>query len=209
MQVAGLLEASQTPSAEDESLARDLLGMELLAMSSEGRVTRQIENDTQAVVAGTAEYVIDSDTFDVIVGMDNVAGAMKLTGATNETRVFGITRQDYMEITDKATQALPTRVFIERAASITLKFWPVPAVAGTFRFQKYRFVRDSSDSSKTADVDKKRMKATVWACAYDLATAKSMPVERIRLLQGERDRLKAIAKADDSERGSTQMYVGS
>lgn len=206
-QVAGLLSTGQSLDVDDASLLRDMLGMEILELQAEGLVTRAVEQDTQALVASTAEYALDSDTLDVYVGPDNVAGTVYVSASTGESRVYAMSRHEYMSLTDKTAEGLPSRVFIERRTSVTAKFWPVPRESLTFRYQKVRLGRDSTTTSNTADVDKRRMKAVVWSLAFDYAVAKSVPLDRIGMLASERDRLKTIAKMDDVERGHAQFVV--
>lgn len=206
-QVCGLLHASQEPDGDDVSLARDFLNMELLELQAEGMILQTVERTTKALSSGTAEYTLDADVFDVAIGPDNVAGTMLQSGATTETRVYAISRQEYVGRTDKQSQSVPTQVYVERQSRVKLAFWPVPNATMTFKFAKVRLAYDTNPTSTTPDVQKRRVKALTWALAYDLASAKSLPLDRAREIRSERDRLKAVAKMDDVERVNGQFYL--
>jgi len=205
MQVAGLLSSAHTPEDEDLSLARDLLAMELDAQQTEGVSQRNIERDTKTLVSGTAEYTLDDDTVDVIVGPGNIAGTI-IPSSGSETHVRAISRHEYQSITNKDADGTPSLVFVEKASSVKAVFWPVPDATATFRYSKLRLPRDSSGSSNT-DVDRRRQKAMVWALAHDLAVSKGLSESRVKMLRDERDRLKAYARVNDMEQVHAQFYV--
>lgn len=206
-QVCGLYEASQTPEGDDAAMARDFLNLELDALQAEGVLRRSVERDTQTLADGTAEYTLDDDALDVFVGPDNVAGTILQSGASTETRVYIMSRHEYVGLNDKLSESVPTKVFIEKTATCKAIFWPVPNATMTFKFQKIRLVRDVTDTSSTADVERKRQKAIIWALAYDLGVAKSIPLERLREIKSERNALKSVAYADDVEPGHGQLVV--
>jgi len=207
MQVAGLLEASQQPSDADEEMARDFVNLELDELQAEGDVQRTWTRTTLPLVAGTSTYSLDSDCVDVFVGPDNVVGTI-VPSSGAETPVTVMSRHEYVSKSDKTSQSTPTRVMVERTATIKLVFWPVPPTSpGSFRYQKGTLMRDANPTNYTPDIDRKRAKALIWAVAYDMAVAKKMGIDRVGMLRAERDRLKAVARANDVERGHAQFYV--
>jgi hypothetical protein len=187
-------------------MASDLLGMELDALQTEGIVVTHVERTTQALVAGTAEYTLASDTLDVFVGPDNVAGTVFASGGA-ETPVRVISRAEYQAIAKKDTQALPTMVFVERLASVKLVFWCTPNATLTFRYSRIRLPRDMDTGSRTLDLARRWQKAICFSMAYQLALAKSAPTTRVQFLLGESERLKALARTSDVEKGHMQMYI--
>lgn len=207
MQIAGLLEASQTPSDADLAMGHDFLALELGALQSEGLVAHTVDHTaTESLVASTATYALDADCIDVIIGVTGFCGTVQ-SGTGTEMHVRAITRHEYNNITNKDAEGTPSHCYIDRGLSLSLTFWPVPSAALTFRYEKVRLMRDSSDGSKTPDVQRRRQKALVWCMAHDLAMAKSMGLDRVQYLRKEADRLKAIAHNDDVERGHGQFYL--
>lgn len=207
MQVAGLLEASATPNADDLAMGRDLLQMELDELQTVGDPQRTIERTTKALVASTAEYTLDADCIDVLVAPDNAAGTVYVTASDGETRVFIMSRAEYQGLSNKDSEGTPTRVLIEKGDTITATFWPVPSETMTFSYSKLRFPRDATLSNRP-DVDRRRLAALVWSLAYAIASTKAgMPLNRLQELKDERNRRKAVAMRDDTERGHGQLVV--
>lgn len=206
-QLAGLLEVSQNPSADDLALASDLLGMELLSMQATGIVVTHVERTTLSLVSGTAEYTLPSDTLDVFVPPDNVVGTIvPTTGA--ETPVMSISRAEYLAIPNKTSTSTPTLVFIERLATVKAVFWMVPNATGAlFRYAKIRFPRDMDIGTVTLDLAKRWQKAICYSMAYQVGLAKSIPMGRVQFLMSEAERFKAIAQASDVEKGHGQFWI--
>lgn len=207
LQIAGLLEASQTPVADDLSQGRDLLMMELLALQSEGVTITQTSRTTQALVASTAEYALATEVLDVAIDGNGLAGTVY--PSTNvETPVRSISRSEYNQIPTKDTEGTPSLVVVERLATVSLLFWPVPSAAMTFRYLKMRFPRDLDNGGRTLDIARRWQKALAYMLAYQFAFAKSLPPDRRGALKGEAAEQKALAKASDVEKGPMTLYVG-
>jgi hypothetical protein len=206
-QLAGLLEASQTMTGDDISLAADLLQVELLALQTEGVVVTHVERTTLTLVAGTAEYTLPADTLDVAISPDNVVGTVYVSGG-NETPVAAIARGDYQMISMKTTQGTPTTAFIERGATVKVVLWPVPSAASTLRYSRMRLPRDNDTGIVTLDLARRWQKAIMLSLAYNLALAKSAPLGRVKFLFDEAERQKALARASDVEKVHMQMTIG-
>lgn len=204
-QLAGLLEASQSPSEPDAALGRDFLNLELDALESEGILTRTIDRVTQALSIGVDTYTLGADVVGVFVGPDQIAGT--IVNSTNaETYVRAISRHEYVEITAKTATGTPTLVYPECLASTKLIFWPIPDAAVTFRYQARRLPRDST-AGTTSDIDRRRQKAVLWSLAHDVAVAKSVPIDRVKYLKNEAERLKMIARGLDTQPGNIEFFV--
>jgi len=206
-QLAGILEASQSPQANDLAMASDFLGMELDALQAEGVQLRTIQRATQALTSGTESYALAADVIDVFYGPDNIAGTIVHTSGA-ETLVRGIDRQEYLQLTNKTTSALPTLVYVEKAAAVTLLFWPVPNDSTTlFRYSQVRLPRDADTGAVTLDVARRWQKAICYAMAYAIAVAKSMPLARVSMLENRAETEKRKALANDVEKTHMQLYV--
>lgn len=206
-QIAGLLEASQRPSADDYSLASDLLVMVLHSLQSEGITITQTSRTTQALVASTAEYALAAEVLDVFVDGNNIAGTVyPSTGV--ETPVRAISRSEYNQIPTKTTSGTPSLVLIERLSTVSLLFWPAPSATMTFRYLKERFPRDLDEGTQTLDISRRWLLPLTYMLAHQVAFAKSLPLDRRRELKGEAEELKRAAKNSDVEKGAMQLYVG-
>lgn len=205
-QLAGLLESAQSMRADDAAMASDLLGMELDSLQAEGVLLRHVERTTKALVAGTAAYTLDTDTVDVFVGPDNVAGTY-VPSSGGESVIRAISRQEYIQITNKTTQAVPSLVYIEKTASVVATFWPVPAATSSYRYSKVRFPRDADTGTVTLDVARKWQKALCYQMAWQIALAKSAPAAKVAMLKGVGESEKRKALMNDVESPHAQLYV--
>jgi hypothetical protein len=205
-QLAGALDASQQPTGNDISLAADILGMELDFLQAEGIILRTVVLDTVALVDGTAEYTLDSDTVDVVVEPDGKAGMVWET-AGSETMVRSISRADYQALGNKTVEGTPTLCWINRGATITATFWPVPSASMTFRFSKVRLLYDAAPGSTTMDFARKWQKPLVYSMAYQIALAKGAPLDRVGFLKNTAEELKKIALSDEHQRGHGQFAI--
>src|SRR6185295_5829783 len=206
-QIAGLIEASQSPRSDDLSMARDFLGMELDALQADGVVLRTVIRTTLPLIASTSSYTLDNDTIDVALDPGNMAG-MIVPASDGETPVRAIARAEYQQIVTKDTEALPTLVYIEKQATTTLHFWPVPPDSTlTFSYSKIRLPRDSTTGSNTPDLARRWAKAICYQMAWQIAMAKSVPLSRVQALQGLADSFMTRARLGDTEKGAIQLYA--
>ncbi len=212
-QATGLLEAGKDAPPEDLALASNFMNLELQALQAEGVVLRTVERTTLTLGtpdAGTAAtYTLPSDTIDVQLGPNDQVGTIIPTSGS-ETLVEAMSRAQYLETTDKtsAVSGTPMRAYVEKQASVTVTFWPVPdADSATFRYARVRLLRDADTGSVTIDLARRWLKFVVYATAVHLARAKSCGLDVISDLRGEAERMKAVCQADDAERGSVRFTV--
>lgn len=205
-QVAGLYEASHEPSGDDISLASDIMQMELMSLQARGVVVTWVARTLHAIVADTAAYSLDTDTLDVAVDPNNVAGTFVPTSGA-ETPITVMSRSEYIILSSKTTSGTPSKVFIDRLSTVTLTFWPVPSDSGSFRYGKIRFPRDMDTGARTLDLSRRWQKAMVYSIGYQLALAKSMPLDRVGFLKNEAENLSREAMRSDVEGGHAQLFV--
>lgn len=205
--LAGAAEAAQDPSTDDTALAADFLNMVLLDLQADGIVPTHVARTTLALVASTATYALPSDTLDVVLDANNFAGTI-IPSSGSETPLFAMTRAEYVSITNKDTEATPTRVYIERLSTVSVVFWPVPDEALTFSYQKQRFARDTDTGAVTLDMSKRWLLALCYELAAHISLAKSMPLDRVRELRKQAEVLKARCRGSDVEKVNYQMGVG-
>lgn len=209
-QLAGLLGAGKEPTAEDTGMAANFMRLELSSLQAEGVVLQTVERTTLALVAGTAEYTLPSDTIEIKLGPNDQAGTIILNSNGNEVLVTAMSRAEYLDIVDKssAVTGTPTRVYVEKQASVTAVFWPVPSTEALFfRYARVRLLRDADEGSVTMDLARKWHKYLSFAIAAMIARAKSLPGDNVTGLTREAERLKEICKADDNQRGKIRFRL--
>ena len=206
LQVAGLLASNQQADANDLSLAADLLGMELQALQAEGTLLRTVERTQETLSASTAEYTLDDGIIDVAVDPDNKVGMVWLT-AGSEIWVGAMSRQEYEAIGDKTVEGTPTLCYVEKTAPLKLVFWPVPDAEWTFRYSAVRLVYDASAGSQTLDVNRRWQKAVLYSLAWQLASAKNLPMDKVAFLKRVADEARLVARSDDHQKGDAQLCI--
>jgi hypothetical protein len=125
------------------------LGLIIDRLPATGKSMRDVEFTDVALVEGTASYVLDSDTIDVY-GEAAYLG----DGDTTESTVRQVDREEWQGYPDKTTPSLPTMLFVDRGAQVTLRLLPVPHEAATLRIQRQRLLADSTDANATPDVER-------------------------------------------------------
>lgn len=208
-QLAGQLGAGKSPTAEDTAMAANFLRLELSSLQAEGIQLQTIERTTLTLVSGTASYTLPSDTVDVKLGPNDQAGTIVNSSGT-EVLVTIMSRAEYMDLPDKTATVTgrPTRVYIEKQASVTAVFWPVPDTESvTFRYSRVRLLKDADSGAVTIDLARKWHKYLTYAVAAAVARAKSMQLDSVMALLNEAERLKAICKGDDNQRGKIRFRV--
>lgn len=208
LQLAGLLDSGGTATGDDISMAARFLNLELQSLANEGITLYQKERPTPlTLVPSQATYPLAADTLDVIVGPDNFAGTI-VNASNDETQVMAIPAHEYVLRAQKDTEAsYPTHVYIEKQATVTVTFWPVPAEAFTFRYQRVRLIRDVDTGNVTMDMARRWQKAIWYTLAGQLASAKSKPLDIVRHLDKQARDEKDRARAADREMTAGQLYV--
>lgn len=193
LQLAGLLPLGRSPSAAELAHSRDFLNTVLKSLSAQGACLTQMERKTLPLVAGTATYVLDADTIEVDVPMSIVA-----SGSTSEQWIEAISWADYQKLSNKDAQGTPTNVYVEKLASVTAVFWPVPNQAFTCNYRRQRLIRDM-ESGTTLDLTQRWFEAIVYSMAALLGRANSLKLDVIKDLQAHADRQIALAKGREHE----------
>lgn len=129
--------------------ARLQLGLIIDRLPATGKAMRDVEFYTVTLSAGTADYALPSDTIDVYG-----EAAYLADGATTESPVSQVDREEWQGYPDKVTQSLPTLLFVDRGAEVTLRLLPVPHELATLRIQRQRLLADSTDGNATPDVER-------------------------------------------------------
>lgn len=198
IQMAGVLPASAATSGVQwnnyAAQARDLLELNMDHMQTLGNFTRSVELYDIDVSSGDGDYDLPSTTMNVLGDAQFV-----LDGSTAGTFVRMITREEYLELSDREATGHPTLCYAQVHATITLFLWPVPDVAGTLTIQRQRLLADNDDGSKTLDVERHWYKPIMLELAHLIAVANTMPNDRCAYLQSLAE--KAM---DSSKRAATQ-----
>lgn len=207
--LCGILPAGDSAGSRDVALGANLLDMELKALQGEGIVLRTVERATLTLTAGATDYTLPADTIDVIVDPNNLAGTIVPASGGSETSVEAMRANEWLAIANKTDpQGRPTRVYIEKQATVKVVFWPVPDTeSATFRYLRVRLLRDMDSGSVTTDLPSRWVKVITYGLAVHLARAKALESTVVTDLRREYMDEKAAVRGTDVERGPVQARV--
>lgn len=169
------------------------------ANNPEGIHLWAVEAGTQALVAGTANYTLATDTvaiLDAYIRRDGI-----------DTPVLPITRDQYAALPDKTTEGLPTNYYLERRRDAPVLFlWDVPENAtDVFHYYRVRRLQDVGVGSNTPDVPYRFYEALTAGLAKKLA--EKFNPEREQAMSSKAKARAREAGQEDRERAPTTMRV--
>lgn len=173
--LCGLVPAGGAADPDQIAQGAFHLSLALLELETEGVQLTGLERDTETLVDGTEEYTLPTDTLDVKVNSDDVAG-MTVDSDGVEVPVIAVSAAEYQRIGDKTTTAdRPTKVFIEKGANaVALVFWPVPSDSTmSFSFTRVRLLRDMDTGAVTMEMKRIYAPWLTYKTASGLAAANS------------------------------------
>ena len=210
LQTARLLNAHQNPSDTDPRVtqAADALEMSLGALQAEGILDETGELKTLSLTAGTlptTDITLPSDTNDVR------GTAMLLTSSTSdgEIPVLPMGHDEWLQITDKTMLGTPSRYYVHRLLSVTLRLWPgVDSAASgwSLRYRQIRLLKGTGTGGSTMDLRRHWTKYLVYATAFELAVSNHQDVAFCGFLRSERDRLLGKSLAHARPKGPIQIH---
>ena len=205
---AGLLEESQTLSASQSALARDLLGTIVTDLQAESITARAVTSQDVTLTAGTRDYTMASSVLDVFGDALYIPAGDSLTAPTSATVVSQITQAQWHTMGAKDSTGNTTMYFPDRVTTPpVVRLWPIPQEAGTVRFLVHRHLADSNVGACTLDLEIYWEGYIIDELAAALAEAKSMPDAKVTRLQRNAVRKKQRALAMSSGRTDNQIYV--
>lgn len=167
----------------------------------------RIEQFTQALVLGTAAYVINPATANGRI-IDIVQVALRRSGS--DTPIYDMSRQEYLDIPNKTTQGRPSRYFLAKNNDlITLTLWSVPENStDTLIIDAVRKFQDHDTAAVSPDTTYYMREAFVAGLAAKLAV-KFAPNDRVGMLDAMAKRSLDIGNSAQRERGDIVITPGS
>lgn len=214
---ATLLSYYQGTSGQEAllSFGRDCLDLILDTMEAEGLRARAITFDTVTMVAGQSAYTLDDDTIDVVghgmyIPPDATAAEIALNQAGGEIPVVTLTRDQWQNNPAKDSTGRPLNMFCDRTTSPpVLRVWPTPTSSdlGTIRLQIHRLAADSSDGSKTVDMERFWGLYIIYALARELAVANALNANRVGYYAQTADMWLQKCKSYSAQKTATRMTL--
>lgn len=202
----GMLEASQIP--DSAMLANAAINLELVIKSLQAEDVNlgTIERATPlTLTATTASYSLPSDTIDIAIGQSDNIGTLVATDGT-ESIVKTMSRDEWLQLANKSQAGPPTRAYLEKGATCTITFWPVPDDStDTFRYTKVRLFKSGGTGANTMDSRGFWAEFFVYATAEGVAYDNSL-YERAKELGAKGERLRARCLTGEAQHGKIRWH---
>lgn len=202
LQLAGLLPLGQEPRTDQQADARLILGARVSELQAKGLILGTAERTTLALTSGTASYALASDTIDVTGD-----GMVLLSGSTIETVVMQFPWANYQQLADKTLSGLPTQMYVEKKATVSVLVYPVPNAAMTLSYRRVRLFKNVDSGGVTPDVWARQLRLLALYLAHDLALAGNLPLNKITYLGGLVALSERTLLGDSEERGDLQFTL--
>ena len=200
LQICGLIPLGRSPKNDMLQDARDILSTILKSLQARGVTLTQLTRRTLTLTAGTESYALPTTAIDV-----DFPTTIQESGSASETWVERMSYGDWRAISDKQTQGIPTRAYVEKTSSCTVFFWSVPDRTYTWNYRTVELLPDMSSGSTDTGLTQRWLAALVWRLAYWLSHAFNLPMQK-------RVELKAMADSEEAavmgqENGSVDMHL--
>ena len=183
-------------SGYDLKSARRSLNLLLAEWANRGINLWTVELRTQTLTASTTSYTLDSDLIDILEAV-----VYKASDTTTDMEVDRISRAEYLNISKKSTEAVPTQYYLLRGQSTpTLYLYPTPDAADTFKYWGLTKIQDAGDYEDELDVPTRFLPCLTAGMAYYVSLKKSP--ERTPMLKQLYDEEWQRASEEDRPRSS-------
>lgn len=147
------------------SSARRSLNLLFLDWANRGLNLWTIEEATYPIVQGSRELVLAADTVNVL------SAVIRLTtqGQQQDISMDRISREEYLNMPNKLTQARPAQIYVQRGNPTTVYLYPASDQSYTLVYYRIRRIQDAGDYTNTSDVNYRFLPCLASGLAYMLA----------------------------------------
>lgn len=196
-------------SGYDLKTIRRSLNLLCLEWANRGLNLFTVDGGTIPLVAGQATYTMPTGTIDLIEHMLRTG----VGTSQQDTFLERISVSTYAQQSNKAMQARPTQVYIDRGATnTTVTFWPVPSSENAYALVYYRLKYiDGLASGVGGDVTSvppRFVPALVSGLALLVASKRPDAEMRIPRLKADYEEQFALAAGEDRDRASVLLVPG-
>jgi hypothetical protein len=158
-----------------------------------------IEQSTLSLTSGTATYSLPTDTIDILSAVIRTG-----TGSTqSDTQITRISRDAFINIPSKNTEAQPNQWYVDRQIAPTIKVWPTPNTSYTLVYDRLTRIEDADSSINTLDVPFRFYPCLAAGLAYYLAMKKAP--DRIQVLKAVYEEEFSRAAYEDVDRANLSL----
>ena len=194
-------------SGYDYRGAKRALNLVFLEWQNKGTNLWSIEQNTQAVTAGTRSYALPSSALDVVDAFIRTDAAD--TEKQFDQRLNRISRTEYNHQATKLTQSKPTQFYIDKGTTTSnIVLWATPGSAETYSLI-YDYIQRIEDvgepASNNADVPARYLPCLTYALAYNIACKNPEALQRVPMIKQRYDELWNDVSDADREKASVRF----
>ena len=145
--------------------ARRSLNLLFLDWANRGLNLWTIEQASIPLTAGVYEIALDESVVNVLEAVIR----QNNQGTNTDVYIERISREDWLNVPDKTTQARPAQFYVERTTIPKVYFYPAPAAGYTFVYYRIRRIQDAGGYTNTADVNFRFLPCLASGLAYYLS----------------------------------------
>lgn len=145
--------------------ARRSLNILFLDWANRGLNLWTIEQVTYQLTAGTNEISLSADTVNVLSAVIRDYSQSPSTDIT----IDRISREEYLNVPDKTTQARPAQYYVQRTNVPKVFFYPAANQNYGFVYYRIRRIQDAGQYTNTTDVNFRFLPCLASGLAYQLS----------------------------------------
>ena len=173
--------------------ARRSLNIMLAEWANRGLNQWTITQRTQALTSGTRTYALSADVIDILSAV--------VTRSSTDFSLTRVSRDDDLNIPNKATTGRPTQFFLDRQVTPSLRLWPTPENStDVVVYNALTRIDDADTAINTLDVPFRFYPCLAAGLAYYISMKKAP--ERIQLLKTVYEEEFERAMGEDRDRSS-------
>ena len=124
-----------------------------------------IEQATYTLTQGTNEITLPTDTVNVLEAVIR----QNIQGTNTDVYIERISREDWLNVPDKTTQARPSQFYVQRDNTPKAFFYPAADQTYTFVYYRIRRIQDAGSYTNTTDINFRFLPCIASGLAYQLA----------------------------------------
>ena len=145
--------------------ARRSLNLLFLDWANRGLNLWTIEKATYTLTQGINEISLPTDTVNVLEAIIRQSNQ----GVNTDVYIERISREDYLNVPDKTTEARPAQFYVERTNVPKVFFYPAANQTYTFVYYRIRRIQDAGAYPNTSDVNFRFLPCLTSGLAYQLS----------------------------------------
>lgn len=145
--------------------ARRSLNLLFLDWANRGLNLWTIEQATYTLTQGTNEISLAADTVNVLEAIIR----QNSQGINSDVYIERISREDWLNVPDKTTQARPAQFYVQRTNIPKVFFYPAADQTYTFVYYRIRRIQDAGAYTNDADINFRFLPCLASGLAYQLS----------------------------------------